>query len=1611
MKTNLTTDNFYEYLNKKYNNINHKINKKLNQAGGTNVLPKLQMDLAHLEALKNILKKKVDTGDKIDFEKIASPLRGLVDDLGDFARKINEKLEVTSDINKDLLINQMGEVQKFITQGQDNYLNIRLKNMPALVHPPIAIPAINDSNERILEFIEKNMKELLEYIKTKNNASSVEFREKMEKIKLTLANLVAKTSYLLEATNEVKSKIKEINDYTLFDLQVGTDIKPEFFYPVELAQSEMISVDKLESATILTPGKTALDASEQFDKIFEGIKIDEKLLIKPDYMRLANENLVGGNNMYLYSNKDVKKVMDEVLNKWMAKINEIKKRIAEDLEIKRIEATPTEDPKPLIDSFDKFKNEKLVNLRENIGKLVEIINQVKKLSNDFEANIGINCLISKPEIRNELVELEQLVRKINSFINELNTKIDGIKNRDLSKPLITKGLFEKLEKETVDINQEIVNKMEEINIKLGLNTLDNFNKECTAVVSNSAKDIINRFMNFIIGLVKNNIDEYVKQLLLERLILSFNFEVLLIKQEKKSINTTYLKLDLLNKKIKTENLDKNDTRYSFNNEYTINQIENLINQLSYTDKINLILGIFAIDYKYIDIYGVRLPNLNVQFGLSIPSQNITKNKLLDLLSGNLKTKISNQLIINLMTSFIKPYLSTTITKKEIEGLIVNKVNQIKKIKAIEDSLELVGGFYNQSGGLIEDWENYYFAIVDMYMKVNSYKSYYNEFKKIAREFNIGYIQLYNHQLYISNYIQIVLLGETYQIYEFVSRGTVNFYRSIINTLYQKCNDPKTVETDKVIRYFYKYHYITIKLLYNFLNDLRIKWSVDFKFATEKSSLIGSTNRSDEIEVETNKNLSRLQVITDSPDKIHTDKMKKGLFMLNLFKDILDSYSLALASPVAVYLRINDWSNPSDIVFKKDPATPEKLIKQNHLEKCNPGTIGTISQKTPQNIITDLPKYIDNLEKIKFNEIFDPEGFGSNEILAMYMNIPNYLAKGQSIMMITYGYSGVGKTFTLFGRNKQKDDGTREVKQGILQKALQSIQNKKQIFMRTYEIYGKALPYKSYWKNRNTEDYNHLIYAYKLLENMETEVNPYEKTDMTEYLKKIKNNNSDGYDLINDFQIQTFDTFVGNIDNIRKNEGRIKKTVNNPESSRSIMVYEFKVELNDKKFVRFVVMDLPGKEDIKSSYVYPNKTVKEMQDEFCINLKSDILQDITGQKYLESAVRASIFSNPIFISIFPTIAKKLVEYFNNNKTSIVGNDKLEDFMVTTINTKEGISTLNNTPLTDLLRNNEFSNRLKKRPSLDETKFGNCLKASEIMRYLIEKNKLDTIINFYESESESGILDNNKTKCKNAGALPFEGFYINENILGLVNTLRTRLNRNFKPDEKDLMGNFFSNNMPPKMVDDTNIFANEKNGETVAQTYFIRDLLRNELEKGRETYLIDDTGNHLITNETNYNSNYLNKSIKSWIEDSYDFNKSYTEKPPIATFMEAYFSTFDDSTSSGPKYVINNFYLFYVVSNNDPGRCANQIKLINDSKNFIDAIQKYVPDTEAPETPKLSELGFSGASTVAQAVTKLRNIPNTSVASTSGLTNEQRQSTPVLRPTPPPDQTVRQTPRRK
>jgi len=965
-------------------------------------------------------------------------------------------------------------------------------------------------------------------------------------------------------------------------------------------------------------------------------------------------------------------------------------------------------------------------------------------------------------------------------------------------------------------------------------------------------------------------------------------------------------------------------------------------------------------------------------------------------------KITNELITKWEKELVKSKGKLCKKHYEISTANVKQAN-IKKL--------------SQTGGAFKNWEEYYSALISYQQKVGEYKSIYNELVNVSNQFNLAYLQFFYHKLFIVNYVKLTLTKPAYRVYSNISRGSVSYYLSIISDILTKFSNPEIVKTNSTYNYFYTYHLLNLRILNGFLGWLHLNW----KAAPEDE------------QIESNKNVSRLYVLNSTVN--HAPNIKKGFFLFNLFKDILDDFKLTQSSPVSVFLRINDRPElPVTAIGKKEV----NFIKSSR-EQLQTAPLNTCLTRMGQteNKEQILSKF-DTRGGIKFNEIFDPEGFKNNDTLALYMGIPNYLSKSQSIMMITYGYSGVGKTFTLFG-NK----GTQS---GVLQKALTSIQDMKAIYTRSYEIYGLALPYKSYWSGRDPSQYSHKIYTYrikKLSGNMiGVEHTPSDiksgsaiKLYLDDVKSDIEDSNQGTYTKIDTMEITNFSEFVDKIDEIRIAEGRIKKTVNNPVSSRSIMVYEFKVKLNSNKVVRFVVMDLPGKEDILNSYVKPDPMI---HNQYCIQLKQEF------SSYDQTALRAAVYLNPMLLAVFPNVAIKLNTFLLSKLEDVMKQAYL-NFLVTTVGpsvlvpdgkkllgSKKIIDLINwnkineseiyeelkryfgrnaqKMPYGELVHNfrdifkskkiaertqleNDINDKIRQGISLgiifreknytvqDKVNFKTCILAGENLRFILENNLINLLTDFYSTN----LINLDATNCtigKNTSAISFEGFYINENILGLVNTLSKRLNRGCsvqKPNPIPSMGNYFSNQMDNynsslgsddkrniveidpellpvntrlssvpqslyKLEYSNNLNPSVKNehpgNETRSQTYFLRDFLRNDINLN-DSNVIGYFENDNVLLSSGFNGyatpKYLNKSIKSWFEDSYDFNKTYADEPPIATFMEAYFGKEEDDVTD----VINNFYLFYVVSNDNKEKCANQIKLISDSEIFIKTIKEWTP----------------------------------------------------------------------
>jgi len=858
---------------------------------------------------------------------------------------------------------------------------------------------------------------------------------------------------------------------------------------------------------------------------------------------------------------------------------------------------------------------------------------------------------------------------------------------------------------------------------------------------------------------------------------------------------------------------------------------------------------------------------------------------------------------NLKNTVVKTNNNLKNTEVKINNNLKNtvvKTNNNLENTEVETNNNLENAIINFLNGDIDKYKK---EITDIYINMLELNKLIIQLNKNVKEYNIKYIHMYNHIDYIKNSIKLSLLSNKNEDNYIIGRGIVAYYLDLIEQIEKEIKNKTPIGI-----FFYKYHYLNIQITKNFLDKLNkhVVWLWDGFNSdnTEFKKTIDMINAENITKENKDKKIINLYRSTNMIAQLNLDaftesKIRNTVFIYNSFKSFLDKYQLEMAVPVAIYLRINDWGgiNDKELVFN---------VKVDERNKLNIDNINNCF--TP---ITPTPIQAGVVD-VKFKQIFNQDDFKDNGILANYMALPNFLNEGKAIMLITYGYSGVGKTFTIFG--------TKELS-GVLQATLKSLNGT--IYYRTYEIYGRAFPYKSYWDSKNGYDHwiNHFkndlensVYIsketkYEDKKNNQNTYSPMEeyinKTDIgtTEYNGNVSiTDNTSTYTILSNDDLNNFASIVGSIDKRREEIGTIKRTINNVSSSRSIMVYDFKIKLGDNRFVDFVIMDLPGKEDIYETFV---KTPASDQYE-CIKLKSNngINTDINEM------IKAMAYMNPMSLAMndaFVNLISKGLGTYANMLEAEKQNNLLGD----------GIDKANN-----------FTGENKFLGSKD-VEIINNLNTLELIKNIIDNNRFDILNDIYKkifNQLDKNILlpsediqDKNKLCSTSEQQLlaPFEGYYINENITGLLSSILSNLYLpNIIEEQKELYMN---------LKDDVNIWDKAYDSEPTevkVQTYFFRKALRNGYKLNiKNNY----TGKAHVS--TTFNNVPIN-TYQDWTEKTYDYNKAYKKhKPPINKILKSYFKK------------IKNIYIFYVVSNQNFKKCDKQIKLITDSKNILDVLNNY------------------------------------------------------------------------
>ena len=247
--------------------------------------------------------------------------------------------------------------------------------------------------------------------------------------------------------------------------------------------------------------------------------------------------------------------------------------------------------------------------------------------------------------------------------------------------------------------------------------------------------------------------------------------------------------------------------------------------------------------------------------------------------------------------------------------------------------------------------------------------------------------------------------------------------------------------------------------------------------------------------------------------------------------------------------------------------------------------------------------------VYFNKVFDKT---KPQVMAPYIAASNVINNYEGLMLFTFGYSGVGKSFTIFGGGDTP---------GVLSSIFSSIQNVDDVTVKIYEIYGMGLNKIDNFNNNVYHKYvNHKIDD----NNSITESTVVDKIndipgqeinirDLPKFLKKLNSINDEIEDRRGKIK-PNINYSVGSLKDGEINIKTIKKTKNNPDSSRSILCYELIINKDDKK-IPFIIVDLPGKEIIKDSFGEEGEALlkinlnSKINDEFLNNNFSNILKNI------------------------------------------------------------------------------------------------------------------------------------------------------------------------------------------------------------------------------------------------------------------------------------------------------------------------------------------------------------------------------------------------------------------
>lgn len=506
---------------------------------------------------------------------------------------------------------------------------------------------------------------------------------------------------------------------------------------------------------------------------------------------------------------------------------------------------------------------------------------------------------------------------------------------------------------------------------------------------------------------------------------------------------------------------------------------------------------------------IRNVNDNIQTSLSFKKKELD-DYLRKILNEKNITDDNKEQIKTLINDLIN--LDATLVNQEyIQEKIEPKLQNLFKNITLENISNVVGG-------------TLLLATINS-VEVSKLLQDYNENTILYNKLSFDEIQ------YSLTILSLLFVLHTKDIahFNFIDKPTIQFFMRILKDLINKMNNQLN---NSSIIYDYKLRTrLMIEKMYNFC------WGIDCQMTY--NDYVDVNNCGEDIQLH--------------------------FKLLFVFINNINQFNLKFGKKIYTYIRINDY----DPAVKGTKKLPDNLIDELEIFKTpTEFDFERLQILKDKCCLNDYNPCNSQNQTLMFDGVFHSNVF-SNEDLAYFMRLQEMLTSGLNCFILTFGYSGTGKTFTI-------KDLLRFI-----------FSNFNDVEYEIFEIYGLGLIYKDYWKDNNNVYKNTIVYKYIINQDSSISVQSLpediQQRNISNYQERI-NSFLNKYLPISKDLLSGFDSIMNNIDTYRKmNSKTIKSHDSNPESSRSLLVLSFRINI-DGKYRYLTIFDMPGRESIVDTYI-------------------------------------------------------------------------------------------------------------------------------------------------------------------------------------------------------------------------------------------------------------------------------------------------------------------------------------------------------------------------------------------------------------------------------------------